>query len=102
MFRTRKNLFQLLPRSWFITMAEDLSQGILRATIPCFGLWQIVPNVLLFPWHTVLLRRILTPLQMMMHGPLSHGSLITLPKSVSTRIDSRQEVIVQVVSWLRG
>src|SRR5260370_828798 len=48
MFRTRKNLFQLLPRPWFITMAEDLSQGILRATIPCFGLWQIVPNVLSF------------------------------------------------------
>jgi hypothetical protein len=51
MFRTRKNLFQLLPRPWFITMAEDLSQGILRATIPCFGLWQIVPNVLSFPWQ---------------------------------------------------
>jgi hypothetical protein len=32
---------------------------------------------------------VLTPLQMMMHGPLSDGSLITLPKLVLTLSGSR-------------
>src|SRR4029077_1282724 len=87
---------RLLPRG------EDLSQGILKARIAYFGHWQIVPNASLFLWRTVLPRKILTPLGTMMLGPLSPGSLITLPTLVPTRSGSRLEVIVQVVSWQHG